>query len=209
MGMSFDDKLSGDHERFRMRQHIDYGWTEWYANRIVIEQDKPGSDSLEFRSISFENRFQVFEKDIHGWDGGFRINYGHSDGDKTPHELEARLMAQVPIGQNWDSRHNIIFEREVGADSAPGITLELRNQINRKVPVPVNWPVDSLKLGVESFNDFGKLNEQTGYSNQSHQIGPVMKAGFANGAFMQVGYRSGLSRDSADHLVKVFVGRDF
>ncbi len=209
MGYTTDTPGEADHQRFRMRQHIDYGWTDWYATRLVVSEDKRDGDNLEFGSISLENRFQIFEKKQHGWDGGFRLSYSHSDGDKTPHDVELRLVAGVPFADGWEARGVVSIEHEVGEDAEPGALLELRSQVTKAIPQTSIDYIKELRLGVEMFNDFGKLRELNGYDSGEHQFGPVMKMKFSDGNYIQAGYRAGISEASADHLVKVFIGREF
>lgn len=209
IGYTIDTPGESGHKRFRMRQHLDYGWNDWYATRIVLEQNKMHSDNLEHASLSIENRFQIFEKASDGWDGGFRFIYGQRDGDKTPHEIDIRLMAGVPIDDEWEWRHNTVLEHDIGENSQSGWQLEFRNQITKKLDLFNEYDLASFRLGVEMFNDFGRLNDLSGYAQQDHQIGPVVKIGFENGAYLQTSYRIGASRDSADHSFKLFVGRYF
>jgi len=208
-GFTWDNTNAGDDERLRLREHVDYGLTDWYALRVVASQGKRRGDNLEHGAIALENRIQLIERDEHGWDGGIRLIYGHSDGDKTPHTLDFRLMAQVPFGraQQWEWRHNTVFRHDVGEDSRDGLRLELRNQVTRAVTPP--GFLRKLRLGVELFNDFGRLNRQRGYDAQDHQFGPVMKAYLPGGYYLQTGYRAGLSQGATDHIVKLFIGKAF
>lgn len=209
MGYTIDTPNNSAHKRFRMRQHLDYGWNDWYATRFVVEQNKLHADNVEHASISLENRFQIFEKKTDGWDGGFRLIYGHSDGDKTPHEIDVRLMAQVPFGTNddWEFRHNTVLEHDIGENSRNGVTVEFRNQITKALDAPDY--MKSLRMGVEMFNDFGRLRDSAGFNSQDHQIGPVIKGSFDNGLYFQTAYRAGISDDGADHLLKLFIGKKF
>lgn len=208
-GFSWDDPDSSNDQRFRMRQHVDYGFTDWYAFRLLLSQDKRKGDNIEHSTFTLENRFQLIERRDHGWHGGVRLLYAHSDGDKTPHEIDFRLMAQIPFGANkkWESRHNVIFEHDIGENSESGLMIELRNQVTKAVTPPSY--LKKLQFGVEMFNDLGRIRESSGIHSQNHQLGPLLKATFKNGAFIQTGYRLGVSDDGTDHLVKFFIGKKF
>ncbi len=208
-GYSTDTPGETNHKRFRMRQHIDYGWNDWYATRLVASEDKRDGQNMEFRSISLENRFHIFEKSTHGWDGGFRLNYSHSDGDKTPHNTELRLIAGVPFANSWEARGVVSIEHEIGEDSESGAALELRSQVTKAIPQAFIDYVKEFRLGLEMFNDFGKVRELNGYKQQDHQIGPVVKMKLKDGNYLQFGYRAGVSEASADHVFKLFIGREF
>lgn len=96
----------------------------------------------------------------------------------------------------------------MGENSRHGLRLELRNQVTKAVTPPPGF-LRKLRLGVELFNDFGRLNRQRGYDAQDHQFGPVIKGYFSDGYYFQTGYRAGISQGAADHLVKLFIGKQF
>lgn len=196
MGVSEDDSEA----RIRSRVHYDYGFNDWYALRFIALQDKPDGDSYEHEAVTMEHRFQLIEKRDHGLDAGFRLVYSKKDGDKTPDDVDVVLLSQVPFG-NYEWRANAVFEREVGAHQTPGIALELRNQ--------VTYDFGAFDIGIEMFNDFGKLNEQSGYDDASHDIGPVIKGDLGESLYYQAGYRAGISAGAADHTFKFYVGAHF
>lgn len=209
-GYTADGERRGVDERLQMRQHLDLGLTDWYALRLVSAQDKRQGDGVEHGSITIENRLQLIERREHGFDAGLRLSYVHRDGDKTPHEVDMRLMGMGPLGAagNWEWRHNTVLEHDIGENSRSGMMLELRSQLTRKMDPPLRW-LSKLRAGMELFNDFGRLNALSGYHDQDHQFGPVLKAGLGDGVYIQTGYRAGLSDAAPDHLFKLFVGVGF
>ncbi|MCI5049148.1 MAG: hypothetical protein MRY32_02280, partial [Rickettsiales bacterium] len=66
-----------------------------------------------------------------------------------------------------------------------------------------------LSIGVEMFNDFGRLRDLSGYDNQDHQFGPVIKGSFTDKVYFQAGYRAGISQNGTDHLAKFFIGMHY
>lgn len=207
-GYALDGRDASGDKRFRMRQHLDYGFTDWYALRLVVAQDKRQGDDLEHQAVSLEHRVQFFERENDGWDGGFKLIYSHNDGDKTPHEVAVRFMAGIPVAGGWELRHNTNLSHELGPDSEDGLALEWRHQISREMECRPDG-IKKWSLGLELFTDLGRLNALSGYDAQDHQIGPALTATLENGMFFQVGYRAGLSRSSPDHLMKFFVGKTF
>ncbi len=208
VGYTADAEDSGQDQRFRMRQHVDYGFTDWYALRLVTAQDKRDGDNLEFASVRIENRFQLIERRDYGWDGGVRLLYTHSDGDKTPHEIEFRLMAQVPVTPKLEWRHNTIFEQDIGEDADDGIKLEWRNQLAWSLESPLP-EVKKLATGIELFNDLGRLNHLDGREGQEHQLGIMAKGALQGSATFYAGYRFGVFDDDPDHGFSLAVGYRF
>lgn len=207
-GYTVDDNRDSNDDRFQMRQHLDYGFTDWYAMRLVTFQDKRKGDNLEHRLVRVESRFHVLKKEEFGWDGGLRVLYNHSDGDKTPHELEFRMYAMKGFGDGWQYRNNIVWEHDIGENADSGLALELRHQLTKKIAVN-NDLVPSVRVGAELFNDFGRLKNMSGYHTQDHQFGPVAKIAFHGGVSAEVGYRMPLSRQAPDHIFKLAIGRSF
>ena len=200
-GYSQDDEGSSQDNRLRSRVHVDYGLTDYYAARLVFSVDKRNADGIEADTLGIENRFHLLKSEEHGFDLGLRLNYSHKDGDKKPDTASVRVYQQVPINK-WTIRFNEIFNHEVGEDSTGGIAFEMRSQAVYKVS-------DNLRVGLESFNDFGKLNEVSGYSAQEHEIGPVLKGKLGNGIGYEVGYRAGISDAAANHNMKLFFSKSF
>lgn len=200
-GYADADKDSSQDQRIRFRQQIDHGFTDWYAARIVVQQDDRKGDSFEHSSIRLSNRFHILETKDNGFDLGARIEYTHVDGDKTPSSITTGAYQLIPYGE-YEIRMNQLLSHDVGKDSNDGVAAELRFQVTRAFS-------DTHRLGLESFNDFGNLTELSGYSNQQHEIGPVLKGKIGNGFAYETGYRAGVSKSAANHNVKFFLSKSF
>ena len=200
-GYSEADEDSSQDERFRTRQHIDHGFTDYYAGRIVVSQDKRKGDSYEHDAIKIENRFYILKAEDYGFDFGARANYTHKDGDKKPNSIELGLYELIPLNE-YELRLQQSFTHDVGEDSDDGIGAELRFQVTR----PIH---DNHKLGLESFHALGNLNDNSDYDDQSHTIGPVLKGKIFGDYGYQTGYRVGISDSAPDHSFKFFLNRSF
>lgn len=201
IGYSEADDSSSQDERLRTRIHIDHGFTDYYAARIVASQDKRKGDSYEHEGLKIENRFYLLKPEDYGFGFGVRANYTFKDGDKKSDSVELGLYELVPIN-DYELRLQQSFTHGVGEDTNDGINAEARFQITR----PLN---DNHKLGLESFHSFGNLTNQSGYENQSHTIGPVLKGKIFGHYGYQTGYRVGISDAAPDHSVKFFLNRSF
>ena len=195
---SIDGDDASQDERVRSRLHIDHGFTDYYAARLVFSVDRRQGNNLEFANVRLENRFYLFKQQEHGFDGGFRLLYTHADGDKKPNSAGVRFYQAVKSG-SFETRFNQNFEHQIGEDSDPGLSLELRSQVTYELR-------ENFRLGVDMFNDFGNLREQSGYSAHEHAIGPVIKTKI--GAYsLETAYRTGISSASADHSLTFIVSR--
>ena len=200
-GFSEADENSSQDERFRSRFQIDHGFTDWYAARIVVQQDDRKGDSYEHDGFTFTNRFQLLQEDAHGLDFGTRLSYTLKDGDKKPDSIDVGFYEKFTVNQ-YEVRLNQLFAHDVGEDASDGVEAELRFQTTRKIN-------DKHRLGLESYHDFGNLTELAGYSAQSHQIGPVLKGKFGEGFGYETGYRAGISEGAPDHNFKLFLSHSF
>jgi len=207
-GYSSDSDSSSKNDRFEMRQHVDYGVNDWYAVRLITAQNKSKGDNLELKDFKISNRFQFFDRNEEGWDGGIRLIYTHADGDKKPGSVELRGMAQIPFAEKWEYRHNLMWSHDVGEDSTSGLELQLRHRITYSFE-GVSDVMKIIKVGADMINNFGRLKELNGYSNQEHVAGPMVYSAFENGAYIQAGYRRGLSKKAANNLVKFDLGYKF
>lgn len=188
---SLDDEDKGQDDFIRTRVHLDHGFTDIYAARIVYVMDRIRGDNFETANISWQNRFHFIKREDYGWDGGMRLNYTVADGDKKPDDLSLRFYQEFPV-KGFEIRFNQIFGHDLGEDSGKGVTTEWRSQITREI-------APDTVIGLDFFHDFGNLAEQDGYSAQEHAIGPVLKAKFGGGYSMEAGYRLGISAAASDH----------
>jgi len=201
VGFADADEDSSQDQRLRLRQQIDYGVTDWYAARLVLQQDDRKGNNTEHASIRLSNRFQILDKDESGFDLGARIEYTHVDGDKTPSDLTLGGYQLIPL-DDYEIRLNQLFSHDVGEDADDGVGMELRFQLTRKIN-------DKLRIGVDSFNDFGNLTELSGYSDQEHEIGPVVKGKLGNAYGYLASYRTGISEAAANHNFSFFLSKSF
>lgn len=196
-----DPVSASQDERLRTRFHVDYGVTDHYAARIILKGDKRKGNTYEHEALEFENRFEVFSREDHGFDGGFRVNYALKDGDKKPDSLTVRLVEVVPL-EKWELRFNQFFSHDIGQDSEGGFSFESRMQATYGF-------TKKLRGGMDSFNDFGRLKELSGYTEQAHSLGPVVKYKLGNGYGVETSYLAGISEAAADHSFKFFVSKAF
>ncbi len=201
VGYDFDNDNKSQDNRFRSRIHFDYGVTEWWAPRLIVAQDKRGGDSWEHSGITFENRFELLNRDSAPLDLGFRLSYSYKDGDKKPDNIGFRLVEVFDLNEDWNVKLNQIVQHEVGEDAEQDAIFQSRAQATYKL-------CDKLRLGVESFNVIGDLSDTPAYEDQDHTIGPVLigKTDFVN---YEVGYRTGISEGAPNHSIKLFLSKSF
>ncbi len=204
-GFTADDDSSRADNRFRMRQHLDYGVSEHYALRLVTSQNKFDNDGLDHADIRVENRFHLIEREQYGWDGGVRLTYIQRD--SAADTIRARLTAQGALDDRWEWRHNTLLAHDVGSDAKNGIALEFRSQITYDLQIDYG-AIKSSKVGIDMFNNIGRL-DSSDFDEQSHDLGVIAKIAMHNKFYTHIGYRHGISDKSADKIFKLAIGRSF
>ena len=196
------DEDNSKDDNIASRLHLDHGFSDMYALRLVATQSRAPNDNFEYNDFRIEHRFQFFEADRDGWDGGFRLEYVWEDGANKPDQARIRFTTAKQIDELY-LRSNLFFKRDVGEDQKKGIATELRWQAIHSVPA------FGVKAGIEGFHNVGKLNETEGWETQEHQIGLVVKGKFSDTLSYQTGYLHGVSREAPDHAVKLFLIKKF
>lgn len=191
------------------RAHYEYAFTDAYQLRVIGSFSQPDDQDWDFRALTFENWFQWVEesKDGAGFNGGLRLAYTFTDGD-DPDEAALRFTFTDKFADGWEWRANAIAGVELGEDSAGGVDLETRFQLTRALDMAAFAATD-WRFGVEAFSEFGNSREIPSFDEQAHQIGPVLKASWDNGVYLQSAVRFGLTSGSDDVMFKLFVGREF
>ena len=199
---SIDDKLEGQDGRVQLRQIIDHGVTDWYALRLTTVQDNIGVDNIAHDALQLDNRFQLFERDEHGFDGGFRLSYVLRDGARKPDVIDVRWINQIPFWETYEFRHHVILQHQVGEHRRSGIMPELRWQVSRPL-------TGAHRIGLEMFNEFGNVRNGNKFSEQNHDAGFLITGPFIGKTRYHTGYRHSISANSPDHAFKFFVAYDF
>lgn len=192
------------------RVHYDHSFTGWYQLRLIGSFSQPDGGDFEFRSFTIENWLQWSEEadDNSGFKGGLRFAYGFADDSDDTDEAQVRLTVTDKFADGWEWRTNVIAEMETGPGSAGGVDLQTRFKFSRAIDVRA-FNTNSWRLGVELFSEYGNSRDLADFDDQAHQIGPVIKASWDNGVFIQAAVRTGLTDGADDGMMKFFIGRGF
>jgi len=193
----------------RSRIHYDQAFSDWYQLRAIASFRRDDGDAWDYSGFTFENWFQWAEEqsDGAGFNGGLRLAYTFADG-AAPDEAATRLTMTDRFAGSWEWRANIIAGVETGDQSADGAELQSRFQVTKAVPLAL-FNARKWRIGAELFSEYGNTEDLLGLEEQAHQIGPIVKADWSNGLYVQAGARSGLTDGSDDYMAKIFVGREF
>jgi len=191
------------------RVHVEQAFSGWYKLRVIAAFNHPEDSAWDYRGLTFENWLQWAEEASEGtgFNGGLRLSYTFSE-DGRPDEAAVRLTLTDKFASAWEWRANLIAGIETTDDPADGVELESRLQLTRALPIDLLGS-DDWRLGAEAFSEYGNTSNLAGWDDQAHQIGPVAKAEWKNGVYLQTAVRFGLTDASDDVMAKVFIGREF
>ena len=198
-----------DEGNAQSRVHIEQAFTGWYQLRAIASFRQPDGASWDYSGFTLENWFQWTEegRDGEGLNGGLRLAYTFAE-DGAPDEAAARLTLTDKLAGNWEWRANLIAAFETGDQRAEGAELESRLQLTRALPA--GWMgTGDMRFGAELFSEYGNTEDLPDFDQQAHQFGPVFKAEWNNGIYLQMAVRAGLTSGSDDLMAKVFIGREF
>lgn len=199
VGFQMNQHASRD-DRLQSRIHYQYGFTDNFALRLIVSQDKRAGESMRYNDTQLEATTQWLDQADMGFDLSTRFEYAWRDDAAGADRARIRLAASTDW-QKWHLRTNLFASHEVGARRTDGMGAEFRWR--------VAYDVGVTELGVDAFHNFGNLETTHGWENQNHQLGLVVKGKFAQGWGYETGYLHGISHDAPDHAFKLFVVRSF
>ena len=196
---STDDESNSQNDRIRIRQHFEHGFTENYAIRLILTQDKQKGDPLKHSSFRVENRLQFYNQKDHGFNGALRFVYRNND--NSPDAVEVQFNGSTDLIYGLQYKQNVIFSYDIGKDSRSGMGLETRLAIEKTV--------SQFDIGIDMLNDFGNIRDLSGFDQQSHEIGPYLEGDITENIYYLIGLRHGLSEDAVDQSLRLFTGYKF
>lgn len=203
-GFDYDD----DREELEQELELEYGFTERLQGDIEAEFKKENDKDTDFEKIGLGLRYELTEPGTYVFDSAITLGYDISmKGGADSVGAGLNLARQ---GSEFETIVNIGIDHEVGDDSADGIELDAALGVYMEKE---NWGTHGWEIGAEYFADFGNLDDDNGWDEQEHYIGPVAGSEFEIGQGRVIeynfGYFQGLSDAAKDGTVKLEVELEF
>ncbi|MFT6213120.1 MAG: hypothetical protein ACJARD_001253, partial [Alphaproteobacteria bacterium] len=173
-GLTTDADNARNDQRVFTRQHIHYGFTDWYAGRIILRQNKFKGQAIESRLTGFENHFQLTHQKKHGFNSGIRLSYFESYNNLGSNTAQARYLLQVPFADKWQYRFHGIFDYALENNANDNVNFQMRHHVSRTLNLLPNY-LRKTSIGLETFNDFDTLGNTPNYHQQTHQVGTLFR----------------------------------
>jgi hypothetical protein len=201
-GYSIDERNKSLDDRYRQRIHFDHPFTESFALRLIVSQDKLSNGDLRYSGSTAEGRIQFQKRGDGNVETGMRLIYTKADGAYGADTANVAFIGDYYFDK-LILRGNLFVGHQLGQESIPGVALETRFYA-------AYIAEDKTRYGAEMFNNAGRVREWNGFDKQQHTIGPVVTGTFEDTPWgYQAGAQFGLSKAAPDAALKLFINYNF
>lgn len=193
----FEHGNSRGNYEYESKTTIGYGVTDWW--KVEVEgslQNQPG-ENTEYTATELVNKFQFWDEGELPFDMGLYTAYEKHRDSSLPDAIEAILIIAKDHGS---SKHtaNFVFEQAIGSDRPEGQGPEFGIAWSSMWEMEEDWAI-----GFEYYGEFGEIDDVPSYSQQGHQLGPVVEFEIPGyDAEVKLGYLAGISHDAYDSTLK-------
>jgi hypothetical protein len=181
---------NGQQDNWAYRLHYQHAFNDEFRGRMILQYRDRGSFQYEYMRAELLYNFKKTADDGQ-WSSGVRFDIRQRRSD-SPEMVAINWTNQWDLSNGIRVRGILIGAWEFGSDRASsGTEIETRGSVTKKLE-------GGLTVGVEMFNDYGRVGDFGSFNNQSHQIGPML-GGSLGGLKYEVRYLSGVSNGSRDH----------
>ena len=190
---------------FIMRQQFEYGFTNLYSARLQFIQNRPTGGQIRQNAVGFQNRIEFADEQKDGWGASVRASYQYRSGRKRHDTIRTSFLYLLPDIAGAEFRQNILLEYNVDRDMREGFELEFRSQIT----APLFDKNKDIRIGIEMMNIFPSFTNHSLENEDTHQIGPIIKANLTDKLSLQTGYRFTTNGTTDVHGIMLYFGRKF
>ena len=201
---TFDNKTELDNAQ-SFNVSTGYGVTSYWVTELELQwkQDPQGSQHLD--STSWENRFQLTPQGAYWADIGLFFEYENVAQAGDHNNYSVGLLLQKEIGETLTTT-NLLFNRQIGFDAAPGASTEVRLQ--------TRWQTNTVfQPGFEIYYEPGQWGNFNPSDEQRLRVGPVLvgqlRSGPTSKLKYEVGYLFGMNSASERGTLRARVEYEF
>lgn len=186
----------------RHQFEFEYGVTDRWLTAIYGDFRQRPNQGFAYQGAKWENIYQLFEQGERWLDAGLYFEYiAPQSSLKKPDRLEFKLLLEKEYGRIINTA-NIIFNKELGLNATSNAIVEYAWKSKWR------WRRD-FEPAIELYGALGEIGNTQSFSQQQHQVGPVILGHLHNGLSYEIGYLFGLTSSSAQGMVKWVVGYEF
>ncbi|MDH5722094.1 MAG: hypothetical protein OEY94_02080 [Alphaproteobacteria bacterium] len=193
---------SSKHE-WEHEAELEYGLTDYFQPVLGVEFKRENDESTRLEEIELGGKFQFTPQGQYWVDSGAYVRYFIPTDSDEADKVSVDFLLAKPFVEYGTTLVNIAFDQEVGKNSNNDLEAAISGSHYKHINT-------NTEFGVEYYADFGKLNDHNGYSEQKHQIGPVVgyKLGDYHAEF-KLGYLQGISKAAPDSTIKYEIEFEF
>lgn len=181
---------NGQQDNWAYRLHYQHAFNDEFRGRMILQYRDRGSFQYEYIRTELLYNFKK-KADDGQWSSGVRFDIRQRRSD-SPEMVAINWTNQWDLSNGIRVRGILIGAWEFGSDRASsGTEIETRGSVTKKLE-------GGLTVGVEMFNDYGRVGNFGSFNKQSHQIGPMLGVSLS-GLKYEVRYLAGVSNGSRDH----------
>ena len=184
-----------DSNQFVQRFHYQQALNDDVRLRGVVQARKTDQSDLDYDFFQGELLWQL-DDNSSVWNRALRFDFRITD-DGRPGLVAATWTNRINWSEKWNSTALILGSVDIGSGARSGVFLQTRADIVRKLNS--KWSV-----GAEVFSSYGSTTGFGSFDDQSHQIGPTVKAKLGNGWSFFSGVLVGLSDSAQDENVRLW-----
>ena len=172
------------------RLHYQEAITDKLRGRVILQYRDRGDLQYDYLRAELLYNFKKQAAD-EIWSSGVRFDV-RTRRAQRPEEVAVNWTNQWNLDNGIRIRGILIGSRQFGSPSAfSGTEISTRSSISTKLD-------NGLRVGIEMFNEYGKLTDIPDFEDQSHQIGPMV-GGNIGGYKFEFRYLAGVTDGSRDH----------
>ncbi|MDO6692432.1 hypothetical protein Q4574_04005 [Aliiglaciecola sp. 3_MG-2023] len=186
-------------EQLVVRMNVQKSILESVRIRLV-GQVKDTTGNFEYDALSADLLWQFQHRQDGIWDSAVRFDIKTRKAHRSE-GLSFKWSNRWSFADKWSITQVLSFSWNVGGESpATGTYLESRTGIA--------YTTNKVTLGLDSFNNLGKIGDFGKGNEQSHQIGPSV-SGKYQGLSYSISYLRGITNGARDNVFRFFVKKAF
>lgn len=191
-----------DQDEFGFAQRLHYqqainGDLMW---RVIGQTRKTASSDFDLDYLQAE-LFWELSDDAAKHKTGFRFDARIRD-DNRAEQFGVNWMNQFNLKNEWTIRTVTMTSVQTGNSAADGVNFQSRGQIAKKLG---SGPT----IGVELYNDYGRIGNFGSFDEQNHTIGPFISTPIAKDVSIFAGPLFGLSDAAPELEARLWITKGF
>jgi hypothetical protein len=196
----FDGNKAKDNKNV-FETEIEHSFTDYWSLGLEAATLKESGSETRYELTEIENTFQFSKQNESnffstGLRAGYEVSYIGAD------EFKVRYLLKREE-KNFHYIFNLGLDKQIGKNSEKGLIGDFRTQlayhVNNKVDFAIEYYADTKK----------KLDNMPKFSEQEHQVGPVLFYELAKNAEIEVGTLFGVTKESPDTALKIIFEYEF